>query len=49
MLRLLDSLLSSIKLPFSGEPEPATKFLKSENMQYMVQSKAYSGASTEDS
>ena len=48
VLRLLDSLLSSIELPSSGEPEATTKFLRSEDMQLMVQSKAYSGASTED-
>jgi hypothetical protein len=45
-LHLLDSLLSNVELPFSGESEATTKFLKSEDMQIMIQSKTYSGVST---
>jgi hypothetical protein len=40
VLRLLDNLLISIKLSISGEPEASVKYLESEDMQFMVQSKA---------
>jgi hypothetical protein len=46
MSRLLDSLLSNIELSFSGEPEAIAKFLKSEDMNNIVESKTYSGFST---